>query len=112
MFLPDVKVSHIFRENLDHCLGNQALIGKYIYVYRKYYYSSFYLKKSLIPVLYPLMMVVKFLRIFQRILLAGPKHRRKFLWSSPIFFKALLAWGRGFKQGSREYEQLKGDFVL
>jgi glycosyltransferase involved in cell wall biosynthesis len=112
IFLPKVKVSHIFREDQEHCMNNQALIGKYIYVYRKYYYSSAYLKKSLVPILYPAMIFVKFMRIFQRILLAGPKHWRKFLWSSPLFFEGLFAWGRGFRQGSREYEQLKGDFAL
>jgi glycosyltransferase involved in cell wall biosynthesis len=112
IFLPDLKVSHIFRENLEHCLNNQKLIGKYIYVYRKYYYAPRYLRKSLIPILYPAMMLVKFLRIFYRILHAGPKHWRKFLWSAPLFFKGLAAWGKGFRQGSIEYEQLKGDFVL
>ena len=112
IFYPDIKVSHIFRENLEHCLNNQALIGKYIYVYRKYYYSSVYLNKSIIPILYPAMLLVKFMRIFQRIVFAGPGHWRRFLWASPLFFKGLMAWGKGFKQGSREYEQLKGDFVL
>lgn len=111
-FFPDIKVCHIFRENLEHCLNNQTLIGKYIYVYRKYYYSPAYLKRSLIPFLYPAMMLVKFMRIFQRVLMAGPKHWRKFIWSSPLFFKGLAAWGKGFRQGSKEYEQLKGDFVL
>jgi glycosyltransferase involved in cell wall biosynthesis len=112
IFIPGVRVSHIFRENLEHCLNNQALIGKYIYVYRKYYYSSAYLKRSIVPILYPAMLLVKFGRIFQRVLFAGPKHWRKFLWASPLFFKGLLAWGKGFRQGSKEYEQLKGDFVL
>lgn len=112
MFLPDVKVSHIFRENLEHCLNNQMLIGKYIYVYRKSYYSPAYLKRAFIPFLYPLMMFVKFIRIFRRIIISGPKHWRKFFWSFPLFFKGLSAWGKGFKQGSQEYEQLKGDLVL
>lgn len=112
IFLPDVRVSHIFRENLEHCLNNQTLIGKYIYVYRKYYYSPAYLKRSLVPILYPAMMLVKFMRIFQRVLLAGPRHWRKFLWASPLFFRGLSAWGKGFRQGSREYDQLKSDFAL
>jgi glycosyltransferase involved in cell wall biosynthesis len=112
MFIPDIKVYHIFRENSDHYLSNQVLIGKHIYVYRRYYYKPEYLEGRYLNVLYPVFMLAKFARVFMRILVAGPQHWWKFVWSSPLFFKGLRCWGQGFKQGSKEYDSLKGDIVL
>ena len=106
-FFPDIKVYHIFRENLDHYLSNQVLLGTYIYVYRMYHYNSIYLQRAYFPVLYPAFVVVKFLRIFVRIVMAGPEHWRGFAWSAPLFFKGLRHWGKGFSQGCKEYDSLK-----
>jgi len=111
-FFPDTKVYHIFRENLDHYLGNQVLLGKYIYVYRKYYYNPKYLDRAYFPFLYPVFVLVKFLRIFARIVAAGPVHWRGFVWSAPLFFKGLRYWGKGLAQGCKEYDSLKMSLQL
>jgi hypothetical protein len=111
-FFPDIKVYHIFRENLDHYLSNQVLLGTYIYVYRKYHYHSMYLQRVYFPVLYPAFVVVKFLRIFVRIVMAGPRHWRRFVWSAPLFFRGLRYWGKGLTQGCRQYDDLKTSLDL
>lgn len=105
-FFPDVRVYHIFRENRDHYLSNQLLLGKYIYVYRRHHYNPKYLNRAYFPILYPAFMTVKFLRIFSRIVVAGPVHWRGFAWSAPLFFLGLRYWVKGFVQGSKEYESL------
>jgi glycosyltransferase involved in cell wall biosynthesis len=112
MFLPDIKVCHIFRENLNHYLSNQVLLGKYIYVYRKYHYNSIYLNRAYCSGLYPVFLLVKFLRILARIVVAGPAHWKGFAWSAPLFFKGLWYWGKGFAQGCREYQLLKASLQL
>jgi glycosyltransferase involved in cell wall biosynthesis len=112
VFFPQMRVYHIFRENLDHYLSNQVLLGKYIYVYRKYHYNSIYLHRSYFSVLFPVFMLVKFLRIFVRIVVAGPVHWKGFAWSAPLFFKGLWYWGKGFAQGCKEYDSLKMSLQL
>lgn len=107
-FFPGIKVYHIFRENLDHYLSNQVLLGKYIYVYRKYHYNPKYLDRAYFPFLYPFFMLAKLMRILVRIVMAGPPHWFRFSWSMPLFFRGLHYWGKGFDQGCREYETLKG----
>lgn len=112
MFIPDAKVYHIFRENTDHYLCNQILLGKYIYVYRRHYYNSAYLGTAYFRLLYPFFLTVKFLRIFIRIALAGSAHWRRFVWCAPLFFKGLRYWGKGFAQGKEEYALLKKDLEI
>lgn len=111
-FFPDVQVYHIFREDLDHYLSNQVLLGKYIYVYRRYYYNPKYLDRAYFPFLYPVFLLVKFLRIFVRIVVAGPAHWRGFAWSLPLFLNGLNYWGKGFAQGCNEYDSLKTSLQL
>lgn len=111
-FIPEAKVYHIFRESVDHYLSNQMLIGKYIYVCRRYYSNPFYLNRAYIPVLYPAFMFIKFMRIMSRVVLAGPIHWKQFLWSAPLFFKGLRYWGKGFVQGSSEYQVLASNLTM
>jgi glycosyltransferase involved in cell wall biosynthesis len=107
-FLPEASVYHIFREHLQHALDNQALLGKYIYVYRRYLYDSRYLDPRFVKGTRPALALVKLARIAPRIAMAGPKHWGPFVRSSPLFFLGLWYWTKGFEQGSREYETLKG----
>ena len=95
VFLPQAVVYHIFRENNKHFLSNQALIGKYIYIYRKAFYESIYLGDWM-PVFIPVIAAAKFLRIVFRIMKAGPYHFLRFLKSFPIFIAGMVHWMAGF----------------
>jgi glycosyltransferase involved in cell wall biosynthesis len=107
VFLPDASVYHVFREHVDHYLNNQELLGMYIYVYRKQLYDNRYLHPNLVGNILPLFLLAKLARIAPRIALAGPKHWGPFVRSSPLFLRGLWHWGKGFKQGSIDYESLK-----
>lgn len=95
VFLPQAVVYHIFRENTKHFLNNQALIGKYIYIYRKAFYQSIYLGDWM-PIFIPMIASVKFLRIVLRIMKAGPYHFLRFLKSFPVFISGMFHWMTGF----------------
>jgi glycosyltransferase involved in cell wall biosynthesis len=109
-FLPEASVYHIFREHADHYFKNQALLGTYIYVYRKQLYDNRYLNPLLVSTVLPAFLLVKLARIAPRIALAGPEHWGPFFRSSPQFFQGLWHWGQGFRRGSRDFESLRTDF--
>jgi glycosyltransferase involved in cell wall biosynthesis len=109
-YLPDAKVFHIFRENYDHYLENQRLLGKYIYVYRKHVYNNKYLDPKLVQGMLPLFLAVKLARIAPRIVQAGPQHWGSFAKAIPEFVQGLRHWGKGFVEGSTEYDTLARDF--
>lgn len=106
-FLPRAAVYHIFRENVDHYLNNQVLLGKYVYVYRRQTYGNKYLHPSLVKKALPIFLMAKLARIAPRILRAGPRHWGPYMRSSALFFRGLWHWGKGFEVGSRDYESLK-----
>ncbi len=108
---PAIRVYHIFRDNPQHFMDNQQLLGKYIYVYRKYYFNSFYLNGFWPLALHPVLITAKFVRIFARIVKAGPKHTLKFFWSSGLFMAGLCNWSKGFRQGRKLYTSLVADFI-
>jgi len=103
IFLPQAAVFHIFRENREHFLNNQVLIGKYIYIYRLAFYKSFYLRR-LLPLFIPAILFFKFLRIVLRIIKAGPGHFPAFIKSLPVFILGLLSWMKGFSGCRKEKE--------
>lgn len=107
VFLPDASVYHLFREQVEHYLKNQELLGKYIYVYRRQVYNNRYLEPGLVGGLLPLFLLAKLARIAPRIALAGPKHWGPFARCSPLFLQGLWRWGKGFKEGSVDFESLK-----
>jgi glycosyltransferase involved in cell wall biosynthesis len=99
IYLPQASVYHIFREDKDHFLSNQHLIGKYVYKYRKNYYNSFYLKGFIFYLFIPLIFITKLYRIHTRAMKGGFGHYSLFLRSLFYINIGLLAWLRGFISG-------------
>jgi hypothetical protein len=84
-FVPEITVSHIFRENWKSFFANQKLLGKYVAIYRKKESESFY-QSGIFPfILAPLFFIIKCLRIIPRIIKAGPLHIFRFIRSLPLF---------------------------
>jgi hypothetical protein len=98
-FYPNIKVFHIFREDMGGFLRNQELLGKYIIIYRRQHYKSFIYKGIMPILLLPLFMLVKFYGIAKRILQVGSVHAVGFFISLPLFFYGLFWWGIGFLRG-------------
>ncbi len=97
-FHPEIKVYHIFRNQLASYLNNQILLGKYILFYRRMGPQKFLANAWLAIPLIPVFVFIKFLRIAQRIL----KQRKNivpFLSVSPLFMLGLFYWAIGFFQG-------------
>ncbi len=111
MFIPEATVNHQFRVDPGHCFANQELLGKYVYVYRRYVYKPRYLEPNWVALTWPLLLGVKLCRILPRIVQAGPVHWKPFAKSVPLFAKGLAHWGIGFRQGSREYDELIATFA-
>lgn len=70
-FVPDAKVTHIFRENKTGALNNLKLLGKYVIIYRKIFYPGIYNRKILLIFLLPIIVCSKFFRVYFRTLLSG-----------------------------------------
>jgi glycosyltransferase involved in cell wall biosynthesis len=102
IFLPNATVYHIFREQEDHFLNNQKLLGSYIYIYRNLYYRSFYLNRMLVTFLLPAFFLVKIIRINYRIILSGWSHLINYISSLPLFLKGLICWTQGFLLASKD----------
>ena len=101
IFIPDATVYHIFRESITDFLRNQFLLGKYIYIYRKSYFNSFFLKGFSFYLLLPLMLTYKILVRLTIVCKAGPSHYVQFLKSWRYFFMATISWFKGFIEGKK-----------
>lgn len=112
MFFPDMVVYHIFREQKDHYYQNQILLGKYIFIYRKYIYKSIYYKGILPYLFIPAFVLVKFLRISLRLAASGKVHIRNSLPTIGQFFKGLFFWSKGFWIGIGKYKDVESLFEL
>ncbi len=111
MFFPEISVYHIFRDNPEHYYKNQVLLGKYIFIYRKYFYNSIYYKGILPYLLFPSFILIKLIRILTRIISAGRKIMVDFLPVTGLFFAGLYHWSRGFWKGIGEYHEEKQVFL-
>lgn len=111
-YIPDAYVFHIFREDEHHFLHNQYLIGRYIYVYRKHFFNSFYLDGFLFYFFLPAMFLVKLMIVLGRVFKGGFRHIRLFVFSWKFFFKGLLSWTEGFMSGKRDYKELHTEFEI
>lgn len=100
LFDPAIRVRHIFRTSIRAYLKNQAMLGRYIILYRREHYQHFFYK-GLIPVLLlPAFLLIKTARIVGRILVSGrPVEWARLAYSLPLFVPGLLAWGAGFFRG-------------
>jgi glycosyltransferase involved in cell wall biosynthesis len=103
-FVPQAKCFHIFRENLRSYFDNQKVLGKYIIIYRRKVFGSWYYQGLWPLVLLPTFLLIKSIRIKIRVLKSGPEHVRRYFLSSPLFALGLWHWAAGFIQGcfSRE----------
>ena len=108
-FIPEIRVFHIFREDLGKFLRNQTLIGKYAIIYRKLHYNVIIYKNILPVLLLPVFLVIKFLRIVFRIGKAGKKYYGAFLYSLPVFLAGMAAWGIGFFQGCLQKKTMEAN---
>jgi glycosyltransferase involved in cell wall biosynthesis len=98
-FVPGITVAHIFREDLKGFLNNQEMLGKYIILYRKQYYSSM-MYRGIIPVLlFPGIILFKVGRMIWRISVSRHGELFRFLKVLPLFMKGMFYWSKGFIQG-------------
>jgi glycosyltransferase involved in cell wall biosynthesis len=104
VYLPQAIVFHIFRENGKHFLSNQHMLGKFIYVFRRQSYNSFYYKGIMPYLFFPAFIFFKFARIFFRVIRTGKFHNvLYFFLALPMIIKGLYAWSSGFIEGIKEY---------
>jgi glycosyltransferase involved in cell wall biosynthesis len=107
-FDPSIRVRHIFREETDAYLRNQAMLGKYIIIYRREVSKSWMYKGAIPALLLPGFALVKLVRMTYRILDAkGGKEAGAFLYSLPLFLQGFLYWCAGFFRGCFEKRGLK-----
>lgn len=100
--VPKALCFHIFRTHWQSFLANQQILGKYILIYRRLYFKSWYYQQWW-PVLFVSgFVVIKLARIVPRILKAGSKEIVSFLISLPVFLIGISAWAVGFVQGALE----------
>lgn len=110
MFFPDIAIHHIFREQKEHYYNNQALIGMYIFIYRKYIYNSVYYRGILPYFLLPGFVLIKLARILPRIIKSGKMRMKFFIPTSVQFLAGLFYWTRGFWKGIGKYKDMESLF--
>lgn len=99
-FFPEIKVNHIFRQDLNAYLKNQELLGRYIIIYRRQRFRS-WIYRGLVPaLLLPFFAFFKAAKIIARVLASGRSgHYRLFFICFPFFFLGLCGWSIGFLKG-------------
>ncbi|HTL71344.1 MAG TPA: glycosyltransferase [Candidatus Eisenbacteria bacterium] len=101
-FVPEIRAFHVFREDAKAFLSNQALLGRYVLVWRRLRRNSFYVRGAWALAFLPLILVVKFLRITARVLRCGPSLFLAYLKSLPAFVPGLFAWAAGFASAAAD----------
>ena len=95
-FQPGSIVYHIFRTDRRKFYRNQELLGRYVLVYRRKYYNSM-MYKGIFPFLTaPLVFSIKLFKISQRVIKAGPEHRKLYLKGIINFKIGLIYWIKGY----------------
>jgi glycosyltransferase involved in cell wall biosynthesis len=95
-FIPQASVGHIFREDWQGYARNQRLLGKFVARYRKHQSESVAFRGVLPVLLFPAFLIFKAMRIFPRILAAGPRHVLCCTLVFPAFALGLVYWCLGF----------------
>jgi len=99
-FLPEARVYHIFRESWTSFFKNMRLLGKYIFVYRKFANESlWYLKGSWPVFLAPFFAFLKWFFLTGRVVAAGPGYALRYLISLPAVLAGMINWAMGFSEG-------------
>ena len=96
LYLPEAIVYHIFRENKEHFLSNQRLLGKYIYIYRREKSNNLYYKGIFPYIFIPGFLGVKITRSFLRVLRTNRNNVKHFFKAAPLILHGLMMWGKGF----------------
>ena len=104
-FIPGMPVYHIFREEKDSYYRNQEVLGKYIFIYRKMVYNSFYYRGVMPYLFYPFFAFFKIMRILMRVRMAGRKHFIRLLPAMGLFMRGMKYWRKGFLQGVKDYDR-------
>lgn len=104
-YLPGAIVYHIFRENKSHFLSNQRMLGKYIYIFRRKSYNTFYYRGLMPYLFFPAFLTFKFIRIFLRVLRTNFNNFIQFIKATPLLLRGMMAWGSGFISGVKEYRK-------
>ena len=98
-FVPEAVCAHTFRTEWDGFLMNQELLGRYIFIYRRKHFGSWYYQR-LWPLLFiPAFIGIKFFLMLSRVLKAGLKHWCFLFLSFPVFCIGLISWSIGFVKG-------------
>lgn len=105
LYLPEAVVYHIFRENKEHFLSNQRLLGKYIYMYRREKSNNLYYKGIFPYIFIPGFLGIKVTRSFLRVLRTNRNNVKHFFKAAPLILHGLMIWGKGFMEGVREYKK-------
>lgn len=98
VFMPDVRVRHIFRLDPRAYLSNQSLLGAYVFLERRLSARGgpVFTNPALALMALPAILAVKCLRIAARVAAAGPPRFFSFLSVFPVFIVGLFVWAKGF----------------
>jgi len=100
-FIPEMKVCHVFREDLKSFLMNEFILGKGNLLYRKHQYPRAFYYRGIWPMLFlPGFAAIKLARISFRVFRTGLRPALRFLEVFPAFFLGLLFWAIGFAGGA------------
>jgi len=106
VFDPEIIVYHIFRENRQHFLRNERMIGKFNLVYRKNSSDSFVFRGYVPVIILPVFIITKFTRIFNRVRKTNAMNLKKFIRALPLIFSGIFAWSKGVVDGVRDYNEI------
>ena len=92
LFIPQMKVYHIFNDEHYRLIDNQYMLGKYDAYTNLNYKRLKIILRSVIP-------LIKYLLILYRVLKTDQKNIYLFILSSPLILSGLRAWTRGYIEG-------------
>ncbi|NJK96592.1 MAG: glycosyltransferase [Bacteroidales bacterium] len=95
-FLPDTYVYHIFKEEKIKYYMNQLMIGEYAYHFRTIYFKNYFYNSRIPRIIFPVIYLLKMLRIMFRIYNSGQGHFLKLMKSFRYFISGSLYWSKGF----------------
>jgi len=98
-FFPQIKVYHIFRENIHDSRRNMKLLGKYIIIYRKFSLPHLYRNKICLIAIFPFIVFYKFTKVYSRTIIQGPVHFFKINKAFINYLQCVALWSFGVLQG-------------
>jgi len=98
-FVPEASVIHIFRENQAGALTNLRMLGKFVIIYRKLFYPKIYNNINHLILLYPLIVLFKFFKVYLRALNYGWYHFSMLNYSFSELILCIDSWSAGLWDG-------------